>query len=191
MTRPPPLPPTTDAHDHGRCIAPADLTAFVCLLFGYFYYWTIHSDFPPPGARGPGVFWPVLGAGLLLGSWALTLVARRENRNDRPAGFYVSLVTAAALSVGGSVALVLGPHRTGLVPSSHVYAAIVWLLVIWGVVHVGIGLIMQLYCVARRAAGRMTARHDIDITNVSLYWHFVAITVAATVAVIAGFPRVS
>ncbi len=29
MTRPPPLPPTTDAHDHGRCIAPADLTAFV------------------------------------------------------------------------------------------------------------------------------------------------------------------
>jgi cytochrome c oxidase subunit I+III len=34
----------------------------------------------------------------------------------------------------------------------------------------------------------MTAYHDIDITNVVLYWHFVAITVLITVAVIAGFP---
>ena len=50
---------------------------------------------------------------------------------------------------------------------------------------------MQLYCVARRLAGRMTARYDIDITNVALYWHFTAITVVVTVAVIAGFPLVA
>jgi cytochrome c oxidase subunit I+III len=36
----------------------------------------------------------------------------------------------------------------------------------------------------------MTARHDIDIANVVLYWHFVAVTVVMTVAVIAGFPEV-
>ncbi len=30
----------------------ADVTAFVCLVFGYFFYWTIHPDFPPdPTAR--------------------------------------------------------------------------------------------------------------------------------------------
>jgi cytochrome c oxidase subunit I+III len=34
----------------------------------------------------------------------------------------------------------------------------------------------------------MDARHDIDITNVALYWHFVALTVAVTVVVITGFP---
>jgi hypothetical protein len=34
----------------------------------------------------------------------------------------------------------------------------------------------------------MTAEHDIDIHNVTLYWHFVAITVLVTVATIAGFP---
>jgi cytochrome c oxidase subunit I+III len=49
---------------------------------------------------------------------------------------------------------------------------------------------MHLYCVARRWAGRMTARHDMDIANVTLYWHFTAVTVAITVAVIAGFPFV-
>ena len=49
---------------------------------------------------------------------------------------------------------------------------------------------MHLYCVARRAAGRMTARHDQDIVNVTLYWHFATLTALITVAVIAGFPLV-
>jgi cytochrome c oxidase subunit I+III len=67
----------------------------------------------------------------------------------------------------------------------------VWVLALWTVVHVAVGLIMQLYCVARRLAGRMTAKHDIDIHNVALYWHFMAFTAALTVAVIAGFPLVA
>jgi heme/copper-type cytochrome/quinol oxidase subunit 3 len=57
--------------------------------------------------------------------------------------------------------------------------------------HVVIGVIMLLYCVARRLAGRMTARHDIDIHNVALYWHFTWLTVAISVLVGAGFPLVS
>jgi hypothetical protein len=46
------------------------------------------------------------------------------------------------------------------------------------------------YCIARRVAGRMTAKYDIDIRNVALFWHFVALTTAITVGVIAGFPLV-
>jgi hypothetical protein len=37
----------------------------------------------------------------------------------------------------------------------------------------------------------MTARHDIDISVVALYWHFNALTVFVTVAVVAGFPLVA
>jgi cytochrome c oxidase subunit I+III len=37
----------------------------------------------------------------------------------------------------------------------------------------------------------MTAAHDIDIRNVALYWHFIAIKLLATVAVVAGFPLLS
>ena len=47
---------------------------------------------------------------------------------------------------------------------------------------------MQVYCIARRAAGRMTARHDIDIHNVVVFWHFVVLTAVITAAVIGGFP---
>jgi hypothetical protein len=67
----------------------------------------------------------------------------------------------------------------------------VWLLALWTAAQVAVGLIMQLYCVARRLAGRMTASYDIDIHNVALYWHFTACMAAIAVAVIAGFPLVA
>ena len=168
----------------------ADLTAFISLIFGYFFYWTIHEDFPPANATGPGLFWPCLAAGLLLGSWGLTMLVRRWNTADRSGAFYVGLLTACALAVAGGAAMLAGPWLTGMDPTTHVYPAIVWLLAIWTALHAGVGLIMQLYCLARRLAGRMTAEHDIDIRNVVLFWHFAAVTVVITVAVIAGFPLV-
>lgn len=167
------------------------MTAFVALVFGYFFYWTIHTDFPPEPLPGPGVFWPGLSGVLLLGAWWLTLLARRWNQRDQAVGFYGGLLSAVALAVAGSGALLAGPWITGLDPASHVYPATVWVLVLWTVVHIAAGVIMQLYCVARRMAGRMTARYDIDIVNVALYWHFSAMTVVITVAVIAGFPLVA
>lgn len=168
-----------------------DVTAFMCLIFAYFFYWTIHDDFPPKPTLGPEAMWPAIAMVLLAAAWALTALSRRWNRQDRAPAFYLGLVSAAALAVAGGGALVAGPWFSGLDPTSHVYPATVWTLVIWTVIHVVLGLIMQLYCLARRLAGRMTAVYDIDIHNVALYWHFVALTVGITVAVIAGFPLVT
>jgi cytochrome c oxidase subunit I+III len=174
------------------------VTAFISLVFGYFFYWTARPDFPPGsalglpagalGQAGPGVWWPTVALALLVGSWALTVMGRRWNRLDARGWFYAALATAALLALAGSAALLAGPWLTGLDPETHVYGAIVWTLVIWSAVHALVGIIMHAYCVARRLAGRMTARHDQDIVNVTLYWHFVAFTVFVTVAVIAGFP---
>jgi len=168
-----------------------DMTAFMSLVFGYFFYWTIHEDFPPEDATGPGLLWPLTGGSLLLGAWWMTLCARRWNKQDRPAAFYFAIVSAAVLSSLGSMALICGPSTTGLDPTSHVYPATVWILAGWTVFHVTLGIIMQLYCAARRLAGRMTCRYDADMVNVALYWHFMALTVFITVAVIAGFPLVA
>ena len=65
----------------GRCSSrcSAIFTAFVSLVFGYFFFWTLHEDFPPEPARGPGV--------LVAGS-AAALLARRvgADRRSRAAG---------------------------------------------------------------------------------------------------------
>ncbi|HEX2139341.1 MAG TPA: cytochrome ubiquinol oxidase subunit I, partial [Woeseiaceae bacterium] len=169
----------------------ADLTAFVSIVFGYFFYWTVHQDFPPPDIPGPGMRWPLTGAALILTSWLLVLVAGNRNRHDRASSFYVSLLLAAGAASAGLAALLAAPYSHGMDPTTHVYPAIVWLLVSWSALHVFCGILMQLYCAARRLAGCMTANHDIDIRNVTLYWHFLLITVFITVAVIAFFPELS
>jgi cytochrome c oxidase subunit I+III len=166
----------------------AVLTAFVSLVFAYFFYWTIHPDFPPDPFPGPSPVWPAISVLLVLGAWGLTIFARARNRADDRLGFYAGVLFGTVLAAAGGAALVAGPVIAQLDPTRHVYQATVWLLSIWSVAHIGLGILMHLYCVARRAAGRMTARHDIDMANVTLYWHFCALTVVVTVAVIAGFP---
>jgi cytochrome c oxidase subunit I+III len=136
------------------------------------------------------VFWPGVSVLLMLCAWGLTVGARRWNARDQARNYYVGLASAALLAMGGGAALVAGPWTTGLNPQSGVYPATVWVLVAWTAFHVAVGVLMQIYCLARRWAGRMTARHDIDIRNVALYWHFLGLTVVLTVGVIAGFPLV-
>jgi len=165
-----------------------DMTGYAGLVFGYCFDGTVHEDFPPDAAGGPGVLWPGLAVALLIAAWLCMLLARRRNRRGWRGGLHAALWGAVVLAVGGAAALAAGPLTTGLDPAQHVYPAIVWVLVIWTVTHVGIGVVMQLYCIARALAGRLTAEYDIDLRNVVLYWHFAALTAAVTVAVIAGFP---
>ena len=94
------------------------------------------------------------------------------------------------MSIAAAMALLAHPYFADLDPTASVYAAVIWLLAIWSALHLAIGVVMQLYCIARRAAGRMTAVYDMDITNVVLYWHFTVVTVAITVAIAAGVPYV-
>jgi cytochrome c oxidase subunit I+III len=169
----------------------AVLTAYVCLVFGYFFFWTIHPDFPPDPSAGPGIRWPLVAGVLLLASWILTLLSVGWNRRNHRARFYAGLLAAVLFAAAGGGALLAGPWEADLQPSRHVYPATIWLLAIWTAFQAAVGAIMQLYCLARRLAGRMNARYDIDINNVALYWHFTALTAVVTVAVIAGFPLVA
>jgi cytochrome c oxidase subunit I+III len=169
----------------------ADLTAFLCIVFGYFFFWSIHEDFPPDPSAGPGVFWPSLSAVLLLGAWGFTIRARDWNRNGRTRLFFGGLAAGMTLALAGSAALLTGPWVSGLDPTTHAYPATVWLLAAWTVLHVAVGVLLQLFCGLSRFAGRMNARHDLDMSLAGLYWHFTLLTAAVTVLTIAGFPLVS
>jgi heme/copper-type cytochrome/quinol oxidase subunit 3 len=165
-----------------------DGTAFASLVFGYFFFWTIHEDFPPPGVDGPGWAWPLAAAVVTLGAWGFTLMARMANARESVVLARVLLVLGIVAGLAAAAALLAGPWSTDLDPTSHAYSAIIWALAVWIALHLGVGVIMQAYCIARSWFGKMTPRCDADLWNVTLYWHFTAITVLATVALIAGFP---
>jgi cytochrome c oxidase subunit I+III len=166
----------------------ADITAFVSVVFGYFFYWSLRPEFPPKSLATPGWIWPVAGLVLLLAAWLLTILAKRANVRDNSQLTYAALGAAMATALGACYAFIAGPHQAAMDPTEHVYSATVWLLAIWTSLHCAVGVVMHGYCVARRAASLMTAKFDIDIHNVLLYWHFVAITGTVTTVVIAGFP---
>jgi cytochrome c oxidase subunit I+III len=166
-------------------------TAFVSLVFAYYFFWTIHDDFPPDPSAGPGAFWPVVGGALIVAAWGLTLLARRFNRADRGGAFQLCAGLAILMAAAGAAALLAGPYFANMDPENHVYQATVWLLLIWCAAHAALGILMNAYCMARRLAGRMTAEYDMDIANVALYWHFALLMTLVTVATVAGFPLVT
>ena len=165
-----------------------DATAFASLIFGYFFYWTIHADFTA-GQAGPGLAWPLIAAALFAGAWAATLIARTLNAGERRASMRACLGISALLALAASAAALAGPWQHGMDPASHVYPAIVWLLVLWVVAHAAVGVVMHFYCLARSFAGRLSARYDMDLRNSALYWHFVLIQAVLTFLVIGLFPE--
>lgn len=165
-----------------------DLTAFLALLFGYFFFWTIHPDFPPPDMFGPGWFWPAIAGVFILFAWALTLGARLVNSGGQSGLARLFLLLGALATLGGGLALMAGPWTTGLDPTAHAYPAIVWALVIWILAHLATGMLMQGYGFARLFYGKTTPTHDADLWNITLYWHFAAFSGVLTAIVIGGFP---
>ncbi|MBM6576655.1 cytochrome c oxidase subunit I [Microvirga sp. SRT01] len=169
----------------------ADATAFSGLVFGYYFYWTVHPDFPPPDATGPGVFWPMVAMGTQLASWAATVVAREVHARGQVLAARSLLIVGIVLTLASLLAGLAGPWFTGLNPSEHVYPAIVWVLAIWTAAHAGVGVICQGYTLARSIAGRMTPRYDADLRNITVFMHFLALTAVVTYATIGLFPGAS
>lgn len=165
-----------------------DGTAFASLIFGYFFYWTIHPDFTG-GQAGPGALWPMIAALLFVLAWGAMLGSRVLNARGATAAMRLCLGLAFLLTLAGSGAAFAGPWIHGLDPVRHVYPAIVWILVLWVLAHAVAGGVMQLYCLARSFAGRLTREHDMDLHNVALYWHFLAITAVIAFVVIGLFPE--
>ena len=172
----------------------ADATAFASLVFGYFFFWTIHADFPPDAGRGlagPGLYWPMVALALILAGWLLTVAARQWNARGKIGQARGALAMAAVATGAGGMAALAGPWSTGLDPVAHVYPAIVWVLVMWVAAHAALGVVMQLYVLARSVAGRMTPVHDGDVRNITVYQHFLALSAVVTFPLIGFFPGLS
>lgn len=163
-----------------------DATAFASIVFGFFFYWTARPDFPPVDAGHAVGTWVAAAAVLGVLAWAATLLAREVNRRGKVMLARLTLVIAplSAAAAGGAAWLAV----RDLDPVSHVYPAILWALMVWLTVHLCAGIIMQCYCLAGCIFGKVTPRHDADLRNVTLYWHFVALKVVVTTALLGLVP---
>ncbi len=163
-----------------------DATAFASVVFGFFFYWTARPDFPPEGAAHPAGLWVAVAALAAVAAWALTVAARESNARGQVTLARIALLLAPLAA--GAAGLAIWAAVRDLDPTSHVYPAILWALMVWLVVHLGAGVLMQGYCLAGSVFGKMTPRHDADLRNVTLYWHFMAVKALVTTAVLGLAP---
>ncbi len=168
-----------------------DATAFLSLVFGYYFFFTIHENFPPPGDTGPGQVWPSVSLALFVLGWGATLLSHRVLKRGGAMFARALMALGLVAFLGAGAALLWAPHVTGLQPTVHVYPATVWILCIWTAIHAGVGALMLAYCLARSFAGKLTGRYDIDLSNVALYTHFAAATGLVTVLTVGWFPLVA
>ncbi len=163
-----------------------DMVAYISLVFGYFFYWTVQPVFPPADAVHPDFALSLTAFVLGVVAWAATWGARELNRKQWTRSFYVAIAGAAFAALGSAWAFFVAIED--LEPTTHVYPAMACLLFGWTALHLILGVVMHVYCCARRLAGKMTPTHDADIANVTLYWHFAMLTALITSAVVLGFP---
>ena len=147
-----------------------DGTAFASLIFGYFFYWTIHRDFPP-GIAGPGRPLADDRAGAVrLRPGRLTLAARAAST----AAATVARMRAGAARRGRAARLagcgrrLLGPVAAPAwtrPPTSIPRSSGCWSL--WTLVHAGVGVLMQLYCLAAQPGRPADARRTTSTSTTS------------------------
>ncbi|MGR3631282.1 MAG: cytochrome c oxidase subunit I [Limimaricola soesokkakensis] len=164
-----------------------DATAFASLVFGVFFYWTSNTAFPPPGAEHANGYLVALSTAAFAAAWALTRGARGLNRAGRVGLARGALALAPLLTLAGMGGFILSVMD--LDPTSHVYPAMMWALMVWVVAHGIVGTIMQLYCLAGSLFGKLTPRYDADLWNVTLFWHFLGLTALVTGAMMGIVPR--
>ncbi|MCO6383336.1 cytochrome c oxidase subunit I [Oceanicola sp. 502str15] len=165
-----------------------DATAFASLVFGYFFYWTARPDFPPPDAAHPEGLWAALTAALLVLAWAAIVTARETNGRGHQGVARGSIALAICAAAGGAGSAWLAV--ADLSPTSHVYPAMLWALMVWLVAHVAAGVVMQGYCLAGSLFGKLTHKYDADLRNVTLFWHFIALKALVVGAILGLAPMV-
>ena len=169
----------------------ADAAVLASFAFAYVFLWTAHPDaWPPRDAPLPGFLEPALVSAVAVLAYAGFEAAERFNRADRRLATGASLVVAAILAAAAVAFGWAWLQELGIDGTAHSYGATIWTLFGDAAVHLAIGAVMALWCLARLWLGMLDAWRCLTLRICLLWWRF---TVAATVLalfLIAGFPHV-
>jgi heme/copper-type cytochrome/quinol oxidase subunit 3 len=165
----------------------ADVTAYLTLVFSFYYYVAINPSADRTAWTMPLV-WPLAGLVLSVAVAGAVLMLRRRGVSGAPGAGLLTLL--ALLAAAAAAALMVGPALAAIAPTSHALAAMIWILLGWSAVHVGLGVLMLLFCAVAAVTGRLDEKHDIHLWNVEAYWYFAAFMAALSVLVVLSLPVV-
>ena len=157
-------------------------TLFAAFIGTYFYLRFQAPHWPPDGVSEPAVALPLIMVGVLLASsipMQLGSIAARAGRLAATRFYvFVALVVQAGYFAYEAHDFANQVHRTAI--SVDAYTSIYYTLLGADHAHVFLGLLLDLWLLARLATG-LTNYRLVGLRVVSFYWHFVNVLTVAVV----------
>jgi heme/copper-type cytochrome/quinol oxidase subunit 3 len=155
---------------------------YACALFSYLYLWTVSPEVWPRTL--PEVGFPLITGVLLVLSSA---VVGWANRGVTRSGDCRALWLAVVL-----ILISFGCHLAGqreVSPTESAYGAIVYAILSIDGFFIASAIVLALFALARRWAGRLDRERRVSFDNARLFWHYAVAQTLAGLLMVQGFPR--
>ncbi|MET0533944.1 MAG: cytochrome ubiquinol oxidase subunit I, partial [Steroidobacter sp.] len=150
-----------------------DGSIFACLIFTFYYLWTIsQSGFPPTGLELPLVVPSLLAIIAWVASAGVVAFAERSLSTTR--SFSAALLSAMALLWSAFAFSLYALLETNLRPQMHGFASTSYTMVLWQGLHVVVLTLMGGYTLARAWAGMIDAKRRNVFDNTRIMWYYCA-----------------
>jgi len=153
----------------------SEATLFGLMIASYFYLRFYNAQWPPAGIDKPKVALPLVLTAILVSTAAPLFLAVRSARLGRARAAWL-LVLVAVLVQGAYLGVQIHEFASDLdkmSPKDSSYASIYFTLLGAHHIHVAVGILLELWLVARLLGG-MTNYRLIALRSIALYWYFVA-----------------
>lgn len=153
----------------------SEATLFGLMIASYFYLRFYNAQWPPAGIDKPKVALPLVLTAVLVSTAAPLFLAVRSARLGRARAAWL-LVLLAVLVQGAYLGVQIHEFASDLdkmSPKDSSYASIYFTLLGAHHIHVAVGILLELWLVARLLGG-MTNYRLIALRAIALYWYFVA-----------------
>lgn len=168
-----------------------DGSIFACLVFSFFYLWTVAPGIFPPA----GIELPIVASSLLsAGAWCASAIAivwgnkvlSRGSRARLSAALSIAVILAWLACAANWHAL----SEPNLRPHEHGFGATSYTMLAWSALHATLLTLMAAFAIARNRAGRLDAVRRNVFDNTRIMWYFSAAQAIVALAVMHA-PRMS
>jgi cytochrome c oxidase subunit I+III len=163
----------------------ADATLYSSLLFGAFFLLVVAPGGPVPESGQNLLSLAGLGSAALVALWVAGWRAYASNRTGAsPIAWLLAQGGAALLAVAAFAALA----ASGPDPTVHAYAAVIFAIEAYALIHCAISAVMAFYSVWRVKAGFVSPRRSLDLRHGRLWASYAALVGLVAMFVILALP---
>jgi cytochrome c oxidase subunit III len=167
-----------------------ETTVFVMTIASYFYLQGRESQWPPPGTREPGLFWPTINTIILMVSLFPNQMVKNGAEKKELSKIRLWIVVADVFALAFLIVRVFEFKALGVSWDSNAYASITWILLGFHSIHLVTDFIDSLVLTALMFTHHgHKPKRMVDVDENAFYWYFVVLTWIPIYLVLYWSPR--